>query len=134
MKKIFLVLFLILLFLPFIQVGAADLLPLVQCGGLGESACQLCDFFEMLDRIIRFILFDIVPPVAALMIAVGGFMLIYAYAGGGGPETISKAKSAFKAVIIGLLIVYGAWLVIDLFFSIISVNKSFLQSWNEICK
>ena len=131
MKKIFLIFFLVSLFLPFAQAESAGLVP---CGGPKEPACQFCHFFVMLGNIINFLLFYIVPPLAAVMIAIGGFMLIISHTGlAGGPEMISQAKSLFRAIVIGLLIIYGAWLIIDLFFSIIGV-KPWFGSWNTICK
>ena len=85
--------------------------------------CQFCHFFVMFDRIVRFVLFTIVPPVATLMIAIGGFMFIFAYAGhGGGTEMLSRAKVLLKAVAIGLLIIYGAWVLVNTFFMAIGVT------------
>jgi len=131
MRKISLIFFLALLFLAFSPnlIQAAGLVP---CGGEGEPVCQLCHFFVMFDNIIDFLLVPcalnggaaLVPLVAALMIAIGGFMYILAYAGGveKGPEMISQAKRLFTAVAIGLLIIYGAFLIVGLFFQFIGLN------------
>ena len=86
---------------PLVSLVDSNVLSLIKCGG-GECVkyeenkcveiyvCTVCGFFDMIDRIIRFILFDLVPPIAAAMIAIGGFMLIYAYVdwrgGGATPE------------------------------------------------
>ena len=125
MRKIFLVIFLFSLILTFVPrlTQAAGLVP---CGGPGEPACQLCHIFVMLDRIIDSILIQIVPSLAALMIAVGGFMYIIAYVGGGEPEMLSRAKRLFTSVAFGLLIIYGAFLIIGTFFWFIG-----LADWTE---
>ena len=96
---------------------------LVPCGTPG-CPCTFCDIFVMFDRIVDFILFRIIPPVAALMLAIGGFLYILAFANpeGAGPERLSKAKTLFKAVMIGLLIVYAAWIIVNTFFMMIGVN------------
>ncbi len=96
---------------------------LVPCGTPG-CPCTFCDFFVMFDRIVDFILFKTVPILAALMIAIGGFMYIVAFASptSGGPETLSKAKTLFKSVLIGLILVYAAWLIVNTFFWVIGVN------------
>ncbi len=96
---------------------------LVPCGTPG-CPCTLCHFFEMIERIVNTILFKIVPVLAALMISIGGFMYVIAYTGmfEAGPETLSRAKSLFKSVIIGLLIAYGAWLIVNTFFWAIGVS------------
>jgi len=93
--------------------------------------CELCDVFVMVNVYITGFLKLVVPSLATIMIAIGGMMLIF---GTGKPETVSQAKSLLKAVIIGLIIIYGAWLIVDVLLSAFSVNKSFLQSWNTICQ
>jgi hypothetical protein len=118
MKKIFLISFLGFLFFFFSQVQAAGLVP---CGGPGEPACQLCHIFVMLDRIIDFLLLPpdgIVPIIATLMLVIGGVMFFW---GGASPETLRKAKSLLTSVVIGLVIIYASWLIINLFFQVIGV-------------
>jgi len=144
MKQIFFIIFLSLLFfsLFFNVVFARGLVP---CGGcaidfVGEECpqpepdCDLCLLFVMFGNVVNFILFKIIPSLAALMIAIGGFMYIFAYSGigGGGPEWINRANSLFKSVIIGLLIAYGAWLLVNAFFFAIGVQPDFMN-WNTIC-
>ena len=104
---------------------------LVPCGTPG-CPCSLCDFFVMLNRIVIFFLIPdaninqgvpLIIVLAVLMVAIGGFMMLFAYASeGGGPQMLNKARSLFKAVVIGLLIAYGAWLIIDLFLQILGVT------------
>ena len=116
---------------------------LVPCGRNCDDAetlgcecepCTLCHFFVMVDNIIDFLLFRIVPVLAALMIAVGGVMYIVAF---GKPEMISRAKSLFTAVVIGLLIIYGAWVFINTFLMFIGINevnefRTLPQDWWKI--
>lgn len=144
MKKLLLRIFLgSLCFLLFFSLVQARTLP-TECRGVSDCPktglvpcgtrccpCTLCDFFVMFDRIVDFILFRIVPPLAALMIAIGGFMYITAYAGPaeilegkkGGPQMLSRAKSLFKSVALGLLIVYGAYLIVGTFLWAIGLNN-----------
>jgi len=81
--------------------------------------CTFCHFFVMLDRIIDFLLIYIVPSLAALMIAIGGGMYIISR---GDPEMLGRAKKLFTAIVIGLLIIYGAWLIVNLFLTTIGVT------------
>ncbi len=101
---------------------------LVPCGksqtGAGESQevtnpCTLCHFFVMIDGIIKYVLYYIVPSLAALMIAIGGFLYITSRAN---PEMLSWAKRLFTSVGYGLLIIYGAFLIIGLFLWFIGLN------------
>ena len=65
MKKIILISFLIILPL-FTQ--AAGLVP---CGGPGEPVCTFCHLFVLFNNVIKFVMFDLVPPAAVLMLVVG---------------------------------------------------------------
>lgn len=153
MKKIFFIVFIIaFIFFSFSSVFAAcqtkdmkNACPdcpksggLVPCGrncddpGTSDCECEpctLCHFFVLIDRIIDFLLLPppagggIVPGIAVLMIAAGGMMYIFAVSGGGEMALISKAKSLFLYTAIGLLIIYGAWLFVNLFFMLIGVQK-----------
>jgi len=94
--------------------------------------CTLCDFFVMLDRMIDFALLKIVPSLAALMIAIGGGMYILSF---GDPEKLSQVKKLFTSIVIGILIIYGAFLIIGIFLSLIGLASGpvnwhdFYQSW-----
>jgi len=107
MKKIFLTAVLFLsFFLVFSQAWAAGLVP---CGGEGQPECQPCHLFVMLNNIIQFVFLKLIPPLAGLLIAIGGGMFLLA---GGNPSTINQAKSLLMAVVIGLVIIYGCWLIL----------------------
>jgi hypothetical protein len=117
MKKIFSITLLSLLFFSFFtSVQAQEDRGLVGCDLIGEDRCTFCDFFRMLDRILDFLLLRIIPALAALMIAIGGVMYILSR---GNPEDLARAKKLFVSVGIGMLIIYGAWLLVYAFLLII---------------
>ncbi len=145
MKKIFLIIFLGSLLFPLIslagiyQADGTDVCyeGLVPCGKevyIGGSwegeecvsgvptfiRCQFCHFFVMLDEMIDFVLFKIVPPIAILMLVIGGVMF---FAAAGSPEKLGTAKKLITSVVIGLIIIFAAWIIIDLFFSLIGVAE-----------
>lgn len=141
MKKVFIISFSVLVFSVLLfLLGAGDIASarsscpvggLVPCGG-PNCPCRLCDLFVMASRIVNDILFKIVPALAALMIAIGGLLYVTAFMGiggekGKGPEGLSKAKKLIMSVIIGLVIVYGAWLLVNTFFWAIGV-----QGWTGL--
>ena len=109
-KKIFLVSLLFLVFFSLIPnlVIANGLVP--ACGGKGQPMCGWVHFEEMIGNIINFILFVIVPVVAGLMFTIGGIILLCA---GGSPNLKSLGKNIMLTTIIGMVIVYGAWAIID---------------------
>ena len=104
---------------PLISLAAgAD--GLVPCGNPDQSPCQFCDFFVMFDNILKFFLIKIVPVLAALIIAIGGFIYIVSRAD---PGMLELSRRIFTSVVYGLLIIYGAWLFVNLFFQLIGVAK-----------
>lgn len=117
MKKISLILFLSLLFFSLMPVLVfAQDEGLVPCGNPGQDACKLCDFFIMIDNVIDFLLLSLIPILAAIMIAIGGFLYIISRAN---PDQLTRVKSLLTAVAIGLLIIYGAWIIINTFLVVI---------------
>ena len=128
MKKIsilFLIIFLGSLLFPLVSSAA-----LVPCGGPGQPACQFCHIFVLLNNIIHFILFTLTPIVAALMIVIGGFYLLIA---GPNPELFSKGKAILTATVIGLVIVFVAWVFLNTFLDFLGVAEwTGLKTWWQI--
>ncbi len=111
-KKIFLITFLVFIFLSLAPVQAKEE-GLVTCGGSGQDPCTLCDFFQLFKKIIDFLLLPpdgIVPIIATLMLVIGGIMFFFA---GGSPEGLQKAKRLITSVVVGLIIVYCAWIFVN---------------------
>ncbi|PIR71560.1 MAG: hypothetical protein COU43_01940 [Candidatus Nealsonbacteria bacterium CG10_big_fil_rev_8_21_14_0_10_37_25] len=51
----------------------------------------------------------------------------------GSPNWIIQAKSLIWSVVIGLIIIYGAWLIVSLFFQIIGIAEwTDLKTWWQI--
>jgi hypothetical protein len=108
MKKTYILAFAVLLTLTAAtQVYAAGLVP---CGGEGEKACDFCFLFAMIKKIVDFLLFSIIPPVAALIIVICGFSLIVNKENA---AALNKAKSIMLATLTGLGIVFAGWVVVN---------------------
>jgi len=80
--------------------------------------CQFCHIFVMIDGIIDFLLIKIVPPLAIFMIVIGGIMF---YFGGAKPSLLAQAKRLISGVIIGLALIYGSYLLVGTFLSVLGV-------------
>ena len=123
-----LVLFLLLFAAPFAYAaqGQGGLVP--ACGydidGDGyelSEHCQPCDFFSLIKRILDFVLFAIVPAIAVLMVVIAGsYYFLFSQ---GNPANIQHGKDILTSVVFGLIIVYASWLVVNLFFVAIGVEK-----------
>jgi len=114
-KNIFsLINFLVIVGSPLIVVAAG----LVPCGS--ENPCQLCDIFVLFDNVVKFVLTHLVPPAAVIMLVIGGIMFFTAM---GDPNKVNQAKDIIQWTIIGLFIIYGAWVIVNTFFLLIGVAK-----------
>jgi hypothetical protein len=134
MQKVILIIFLGIILMGFLSpvfANAEEWKGLVRCGGEGEDPCTLCDFFLMLDRAIDFL---IAPPggivfiVAALILVIGGVMFVVST---GEPEKIATAKKTMTNAVLGLIIIFAAWLFINLFYTVIGYKTEW-GPWNEI--
>ncbi len=135
-KTAFIVFLGILVLSPMLSLAEETAQGLVPCGNPGQAPCQFCHFFVLFRNIIDFLLNYIVIPLGVLMIAIGGFMYVFAYIGPaevlsggqkGGPAMLSQAKRLLTSVIWGLVIIFAAWLIINTFFQIIGV-----QDWTGL--
>ena len=110
MKKIFLLgIFFILIFFVFapkIAMAWSPGQPIVPC----TDNCKLEDFFTMFVNLYSFIVLEIAGPLAIIALVVGGiFMMVSA----GNPSLMSTGKSILKAAIIGLILVFASWVIIN---------------------
>ncbi|MBU0722854.1 hypothetical protein KKH46_01380 [Patescibacteria group bacterium] len=97
----------VLYFLPIIA-GADGLVP---CGGeLPELPCTYNDLLILVNNVINYLLLNISIPLAAVMFAYAGFLMLTA---GGVEGQITKAKQLMWGVLWGLLIAFGAWVIVN---------------------
>ena len=82
--------------------------------------CQLCHSFVMIDGIIDYVLISIIPYLTVLMLVVGGVMF---YFGGAKPELLGKSKTLFKGVVIGLVLIYGSYMIVGFFLSVLGAAE-----------
>ncbi len=127
MRKI---LFLSVILLSTIVFAGQVYAGLVPCGlsqddpnmpGNQTVRCQLCHFFTMAERIVDFILFTVVPPLAILLVVVAGSFFIFS---GYDPSLIAKARAMLSSIGIGLLILYGSWMLVGFFFGLIGLANT----------
>ncbi len=140
MSKITKTIFCLTLVFGILSAGFASAAGIVPCGqntddpdtAIDESApCTLCHFFFLITNIINFILFKLAGPLALLMLIIGGAMFMLA---SGNPQTISRARALIGSVLIGLVIIYGAYFIIGLFLQTIGLadwTEDIYRSWWE---
>ena len=114
---------------------------LVPCGksepGPDESpevtvSCQLCHLFVTIKGIVDFILLRIVSVIAVLILTAGGVMFVVSR---GNPGDLTRAKSMMTAVVVGLVIIFASWLIINTIFMSIGLadwTGNLKEGWFEV--
>jgi len=141
--KIILIFLLLLIAAAPLAVFAAD--SLVPCGRKADSnltddidetaPCTLCHLFVLAQRILNFIMWQIAPVLAVLVIAWGGFKMLTA---GANPGRRQEGIKSIQTAVIGLLIVFTAWVIVNevLLFFAPAVKEGGLKGlqspWNQI--
>lgn len=112
MKMLFSAILLAIVFIP-ISATLAATGPIsggiVHCVG---DPCTLCDLSILADRFTRFLLFNVMLPIAALMILVGGVMLLTAR---DNQQRQTQGKAVLWYAVWGMIIAFAAWLIVSTF-------------------
>lgn len=128
MRNFFVICFLFFFFASFntafAVIGITE--PLIPCGlsvddpdsaTIETASCTFCHFFKLIQNVYNFLVFVIVPPIAVLLVAIGGFFWL---SSGGSEARAKTALNILIAVLWGLVIVYVSWLVISFAISLIA--------------
>jgi hypothetical protein len=91
------------------------------------NICHLCDIWNVANNIIDFILFVLAFPVLTLVLMVGGFLWL---SSGGNPQRVQQGKTLLINALIGLLIAFTGWLIINTIINTVA-KGSFLIGWAE---
>ncbi len=78
------------------------------------------EFIVLINNVISFLLFRLALPIAAMLFAYAGFLLLTS---GGSEEKRSQAKEIFTKVALGLVVAAAAWLIINTLLSIFTSNQ-----------
>lgn len=93
--------------------------PIIPCGTditntpdgpVIANPCTICHIFELIQNIYNFLIIVITPPVAIFMVGLAGF---YWLTSAGNPAGFSKGIQILKTTIIGLAMMYAAWLIVS---------------------
>lgn len=111
-----------------LQVSAQEILPQAtgssNCstqGGMSPTDCgdyAINDFLTLAINISKFV-FGILGSLTLLMFVYGGLMFLIS---AGSADKVGQAKKIITAAVVGLLIVFGSWLIINFVFKAMGLN------------
>lgn len=91
----------------------AGLVPCGQAANDGQGGianpCKFQHVLVLINKVVRFVLFKLVVPIAAIAFAWAGFLLLFS---GGNSSQKEKAKKIFWSVLLGLAVAVAAWLIV----------------------
>ena len=85
--------------------------------------CGFNELLDMINKIINFVLLVLAVPIAAIMFAYAGFLLVFS---GGEAGKRTKAKDIFLNVVIGLVVVAACWLIVHTLLNIVGFDGSWI--------
>jgi hypothetical protein len=91
--------------------------------GCPAEGCGFTEFIKLIMNFVNFILFKLAIPIAAIMFAYAGFLLVTS---GGETSKRTKAKSIFLNVALGLIFAAAAWLIIHTIGNILGYDASWI--------
>ncbi|OGF51792.1 hypothetical protein A2739_00785 [Candidatus Giovannonibacteria bacterium RIFCSPHIGHO2_01_FULL_43_100] len=105
---------------------------LVPCGSTKAPAdhpCQVCDLYTLAHNIIDLLLWGIATPLLVVALLAAGFFWLTS---GGSEEKITKGRSILVSAVIGFVIAFGAWVIINTIMSTLAFKNPFDGSaWNN---
>jgi len=110
--------------------------PIVPCGINSDPSrnqpCEFCDIFKLFKNILDFFTFELVPPLTAGFFAYAGILLLIS---SGDSRKKQQAKRIATDVVIGFVLVYGAWLIVTTLMEILFSGVDQDNDWWKIeCK
>ena len=121
----FLIKITLLLSLLFISSPAFVSAAIVPCGH--DVDCTLCHLWQLFSNLINFLIFNISLPVAGFLFIVAGVLYLVS---GGNEGKVRTAKSIFMNTVIGLVIIFTSWLVVDTLLKTVATGE-FSGAWND---
>ena len=115
---------LLLLGYPSLVVYAEGLVP---CDG-ATIACNVCSLIDLVNNVITFI----VSFMAVAVFVMFGYVGLVMITSRGDQNIISNAKQSFSKVLIGFIIMFSAWLLVDTVMKVVAGGGTNLGPWNEL--
>lgn len=98
----------------------------VGTGAFDATGCQACHLFQLIDRVVKFLIM-IAVPIASLLFAYAGLLYFTQ-----GVKGATEAKAIFKDVLFGFVIALCGFLIVDTIIKTL-VNGSFTgPSWSTV--
>lgn len=86
-----------------------------------EGGCTICHIGVLVINFTKILMLAIALPAVALLVAISGIMILTA---GGSEQRLKQGKDILRATIIGIIIVFLAWLAVDTVIKVLTLGGS----------
>src|SRR3989344_1373042 len=95
--------------------------------------CTLCDAWKLADNIINFLLQGVAIPLLTITLIWGGTLWVTS---GTSPDNIKKGKTIMTNGLIGILIAFCGWLIVDTIIKSLASGGEIVGAWSTMpeCK
>ena len=126
--RIFVAAFAVVLIVPFSFAAAQGAVSdsIVPCGS-GSNFCTLCDLVKLASNLINIGIF-IAVTLSAITFAIAGLKYM---SSGDDASKAAEARKMLTKVVVGLVIILGAWVGVDTLMKIVLDEQKF-GPWNSI--
>ena len=116
---------------PSLALAAGGLVQIVpqSCNDKPGGCQSICAFAELAQNVLNDGIFFAIAVSAVLIAWSGGQYMIAR----GESYKIKDAKKRFEYIMIGLLLIMGAWLVVDTVMKTLTGGNAEFGPWNSIC-
>ena len=84
--------------------------------------CGFPQVYQLIKTVIDFLLLEILSPVAIIAIVFAGFKYVTAQ---GNPGEIKKAHDIFYYVVVGMVIAFAAWLIVNTILTTLNTDHTY---------
>ena len=111
---------------PLLNANSGDLNKTSAC--MTNGSCELNDFTRVAINVTKIIL-GIVGSLALLAFVAGGLMMMLS---AGNPEWVTRGKQTLIGAVVGLVIVFTSYAIIQLVFTSLGIDAAKSGAWSTI--
>lgn len=99
-----------------------------QCTGYLQTdtgpLCTIADLFQFIRQLLNVAMLGLAPAIFIIVVAYGAYLIILSR----GTEQVKQGRQVIWKAFLGLLVVLGAWVIVNTIFSLLGVN----MDWSRL--